>query len=151
MVNKQTEEREKKALKHISENGKATLNDICILIRRSKNTTRALLSKYVHNKTIFMRKLSGTNEIYSSTPFEELPKEEPKVEASMLKDLVLPEKSTEPQDDKYVRIEGIGTISEKKLSELFSEGILTVDIDKILKKINTGNVAFEKDKLVFEV
>lgn len=148
-----------KALNHIKENGNTSLEDICTLLRRSKNNVRSLLSKQVSAKTLFVKQINGLNSLYSDVPFKEDSEniddtqestetlEVPKVEVPKV--IELPPK--EQPVPSYVTINGLGTVSEKKLSEWFAEGILTVNVDKLVAKMKTTTLSIEKDKIIFGV
>lgn len=176
IMDDKNETRTAKAINYIKENGSVSLDDLCILLRRGKNNVRALLSKYVASKTLYVNNIDGLNSMYSDVPFEDAedvelsdPTEEvPKKDSTKLpkdiflapkepteevpkdsEDIILPPK--DKTDEVFVEIKGLGTVSKEKLSEWFAEGILTVDIDKLVAKMKTSTLVIEKDKIIFGV
>ena len=56
-----------------------------------------------------------------------------------------------PNESKYFHVAGIGTLSQELLSQLFSEGILVMDVEKLVKKMNVETLKIHNDKISFDL
>ena len=150
-------------------NGRVTLEDIQEQFEQNKEDSRSLISRPIADgilKEKFL-KTNGTsrisyvkryvpvskrkketvekvNDVEDSVTINPLEIKKPFV-ADTSKMLEVPNKS------KYFHVTGIGTLSPELLSQLFSEGILVMDVEKLIKKMNVDTLKIHNDKISFDL
>lgn len=149
---------EKQVMLFIKNKVEVKLSEIMVEFNKSTYLTRSILSKPLILKQLKEERIKGDSiitfvgaekhiqnkkERNDSITINPLDKKESVVDTSKMLGI--------PNESKYFQVTGIGTLSPKLISQLFSENILVIDVEKLIKKMNASTLKIHNDKISFDL
>lgn len=156
---------EKQVLIFIKNKGTVKLSEIMAEYGKSNYMTRSIISKPLILNTLKEERIKGDSIITfvgagDGSKKKDIVQDEviPVIDSKVVnivskKELIIDTSKMcpVPKQSKYFHVTGIGTLSPELLSQLFSENILVIDVEKLIKKMNTSTLKIQNDKISFDL
>lgn len=144
---------EKQVLLFIKNKGTVKLSEIMAEYGKSNYLARSMISRPLVLNLLKEERIKGDSIITFVEPKPKIINDSVTINPLDKKESVVDTSRMlgEFKPSTYFPISGIGTLSPKLISRLFSEGIITVDVEKLIKKMNTSTLKIHNDKILFDL